>query len=141
MRAERAKQLLKNAVYRTIGETATTLGVIDAPEIRTLRVLMYHKINDKPENPVTVRLKKGSQRSTSRTSLQARGATARDSSGLSSRASVPELPISASPDGLTSEVTACIAARNGPRLHNTMHRAVGRRRHARGRAHSKFPRP
>lgn len=54
MRAERAKQLLKNAVYRTIGETATTLGVIDAPESRTLRVLMYHKINDKPENPVTV---------------------------------------------------------------------------------------
>lgn len=54
MRAERAKQLLKNAVYRTIGETATTLGAVDGAEGRTLRVLMYHKVNDKPENPVTV---------------------------------------------------------------------------------------
>lgn len=54
MRAERAKQLLKNAVYRTIGETATTLGAVDGAGSRTLRVLMYHKVNDKPENPVTV---------------------------------------------------------------------------------------
>ena len=54
MRAERAKQLLKNAVYRTIGETARTLGAVDSAESRTLRVLMYHKVNDKPENPVTV---------------------------------------------------------------------------------------
>lgn len=54
MRAERAKQLLKNAVYRTIGETATTLGAVDAAESRTLRVLMYHKVNDLAENPVTM---------------------------------------------------------------------------------------
>ena len=54
MRAERAKQLLKNAVYRTIGETAVALGAVDGAERRTLRVLMYHKINDQPENPVTV---------------------------------------------------------------------------------------
>jgi peptidoglycan/xylan/chitin deacetylase (PgdA/CDA1 family) len=54
VRAERAKQLLKNAVYRTIGETATTLGAVNGAGRRTLRVLMYHKINDQPENPVTV---------------------------------------------------------------------------------------
>jgi peptidoglycan/xylan/chitin deacetylase (PgdA/CDA1 family) len=54
VRAERAKQLLKNAVYRTIGETAVALGAVDGVERRTLRVLMYHKINDQPENPVTV---------------------------------------------------------------------------------------
>lgn len=53
MRAERAKQLLKNAVYRTIGETTTTLGAANGDE-RTLRVLMYHKVNDQLENPVTV---------------------------------------------------------------------------------------
>ncbi len=53
MRAERAKQLLKNAVYRTIGETSTALAPAD-DEARTLRVLMYHKVNDQPENPVTV---------------------------------------------------------------------------------------
>lgn len=54
MRAERAKQLLKNGVYRTIGEAATALGAVNGGERRTLRVLMYHKINDRPENPVTV---------------------------------------------------------------------------------------
>jgi peptidoglycan/xylan/chitin deacetylase (PgdA/CDA1 family) len=54
VRAERAKQLLKNAVYRTIGETAVALGAVDGDERRTLRVLMYHKVNDQPENPVTV---------------------------------------------------------------------------------------
>ena len=54
MRAERAKQLLKNAVYRSIGEAATAFGAVDGGEGRTLRVLMYHKVNDQPENPVTV---------------------------------------------------------------------------------------
>jgi peptidoglycan/xylan/chitin deacetylase (PgdA/CDA1 family) len=54
VRAERAKQLLKNAVYRTIGETATTLGAVNGADRRTLRVLMYHKVNDQAENPVTV---------------------------------------------------------------------------------------
>jgi peptidoglycan/xylan/chitin deacetylase (PgdA/CDA1 family) len=53
MRADRAKQLLKNAVYRTIGETASTLGAVDGHDA-TLRVLMYHKVNDIPRNPVTV---------------------------------------------------------------------------------------
>ncbi len=52
MRADRVKQLLKNGVYRTIGETASGLGVANGG--RTLRVLMYHKINDVPANPTTV---------------------------------------------------------------------------------------
>jgi len=53
MRAERVKQILKNGVYRTIGETAAavrTNGIGD----RHLRVLMYHKVNDLPENPLTM---------------------------------------------------------------------------------------
>ncbi len=54
MRADHLKQLLKNGVYRTLGEAATGAGVIDSDDERTLRVLMYHKINDEPENPVTV---------------------------------------------------------------------------------------
>src|SRR5919201_1666822 len=54
MRADRVKQLLKNSVYRTIGETATGIGAADGNGQRTLRVLMYHKINDVPENSVTV---------------------------------------------------------------------------------------
>jgi peptidoglycan/xylan/chitin deacetylase (PgdA/CDA1 family) len=53
MKPDRAKQLLKNAVYRTIGETAATLGAPDGHEA-TLRVLMYHKVNDVPGNSVTV---------------------------------------------------------------------------------------
>ncbi|MFY9581134.1 MAG: polysaccharide deacetylase family protein [Gaiellaceae bacterium] len=52
MRAERVKQLLKNGVYRTIGETATAIGANGTN--RTLRVLMYHKVNDLPENPLTM---------------------------------------------------------------------------------------
>ena len=48
------KQLLKNGVYRTLGEAATGAGVVDNGDARTLRVLMYHKINDQPENSVTV---------------------------------------------------------------------------------------
>ena len=53
MTAQQAKQLVKNALYRTIGETSTTLRL--APNgNRTLRVLMYHKVNDIPDNPTTV---------------------------------------------------------------------------------------
>ena len=54
MRADRAKQLLKNGVYRAIGETASELGIVDGSEERTLRVLMYHKVNDLTPNPTTV---------------------------------------------------------------------------------------
>jgi peptidoglycan/xylan/chitin deacetylase (PgdA/CDA1 family) len=51
--AQQAKQLVKNALYRTIGETSTAFRLNPNGE-RTLRVLMYHKINDIPENPTTV---------------------------------------------------------------------------------------
>ena len=54
MRADRAKQLLKNGVYRFIGETTSELGVVDGSDERTLRVLMYHKVNDLTPNPTTV---------------------------------------------------------------------------------------
>ncbi len=53
MRPEDLKQLLKNGVYRSIGEVATTVGADGIPE-RTLRVLMYHKVNDVEGNSVTV---------------------------------------------------------------------------------------
>jgi peptidoglycan/xylan/chitin deacetylase (PgdA/CDA1 family) len=53
MRAERIKQVLKNSVYRTIGETAAALGA-NANGNRSLRVLMYHKVNDLPGNPLTM---------------------------------------------------------------------------------------
>jgi peptidoglycan/xylan/chitin deacetylase (PgdA/CDA1 family) len=52
MRAVRTKQALKNAVYRAIGETVSGVGAANGP--RSLRVLMYHKVNDRPGNPVTV---------------------------------------------------------------------------------------
>jgi peptidoglycan/xylan/chitin deacetylase (PgdA/CDA1 family) len=52
MRATRTKQALKNAVYRAIGETVSGVGVANGT--RSLRVLMYHKVNDVPGNPVTV---------------------------------------------------------------------------------------
>src|SRR5918999_4199888 len=52
MRADRAKQLLKNGVYRAIGETMA--GHLDGEADRTLRVLMYHKVNDLWPNPTTV---------------------------------------------------------------------------------------
>jgi peptidoglycan/xylan/chitin deacetylase (PgdA/CDA1 family) len=52
-RPEYFKQLLKNGVYRSIGEMATTVGADGIPE-RTLRVLMYHKVNDVAGNSVTV---------------------------------------------------------------------------------------
>jgi peptidoglycan/xylan/chitin deacetylase (PgdA/CDA1 family) len=51
--AERVKQLLKNSVYRTIGETANGVGAANG-DGRTLRVLMYHKVNDVPKNPLTI---------------------------------------------------------------------------------------
>src|SRR5262245_47922286 len=54
MRADRAKQLLKNGVYRAIGETVTGVGALDGQGERTLRVLMYHKVNDLQPNPTTV---------------------------------------------------------------------------------------
>jgi peptidoglycan/xylan/chitin deacetylase (PgdA/CDA1 family) len=54
MRADRAKQLLKNGVYRAIGETVSGTGSLDGEDARTLRVLMYHKINDVTPNPTTV---------------------------------------------------------------------------------------
>src|SRR5262249_19423560 len=51
--AQQAKQIVKNALYRTIGETSTTLR-LTPNGANTLRVLMYHKVNDIPENPTTV---------------------------------------------------------------------------------------
>ena len=54
MRADRAKQLLKNGVYRAIGETVSGFGALDGGAERTLRVLMYHKVNDLWPNPTTV---------------------------------------------------------------------------------------
>jgi peptidoglycan/xylan/chitin deacetylase (PgdA/CDA1 family) len=54
MRADRAKQVLKNGVYRTIGETVAGAGALNGDSERTLRVLMYHKVNDVRPNPTTV---------------------------------------------------------------------------------------
>jgi peptidoglycan/xylan/chitin deacetylase (PgdA/CDA1 family) len=54
MRADRAKQLLKNGIYRAIGETVAGAGRLDGGADRTLRVLMYHKVNDLHPNPTTV---------------------------------------------------------------------------------------
>lgn len=54
MRADRAKQLLKNGVYRALGETVSGAGGLDGETERTLRVLMYHKVNDLWPNPTTV---------------------------------------------------------------------------------------
>jgi peptidoglycan/xylan/chitin deacetylase (PgdA/CDA1 family) len=54
MRADRAKQLLKNGVYRAIGETMSGAGPVDGESDRTLRALMYHKVNDLWPNPTTV---------------------------------------------------------------------------------------
>jgi len=51
--ASRLKQVLKNSVYRTIGETATAIGANGTGD-RSLRVLMYHKVNDVPGNPLTM---------------------------------------------------------------------------------------
>jgi peptidoglycan/xylan/chitin deacetylase (PgdA/CDA1 family) len=53
MRADRIKQVLKNSVYRTIGETTSAIGA-NGNGNRSLRVLMYHKVNDLPGNPLTM---------------------------------------------------------------------------------------
>src|SRR5919204_4036692 len=53
MRADRVKQVLKNSVYRTIGEAAVAVGA-NGNGHRSLRVLMYHKVNDLPGNPLTM---------------------------------------------------------------------------------------
>jgi peptidoglycan/xylan/chitin deacetylase (PgdA/CDA1 family) len=54
MKATRAKQALKNAAYRAIGETVAGTGALNGSAGRTLRALMYHKVNDIPDNAVTV---------------------------------------------------------------------------------------
>jgi peptidoglycan/xylan/chitin deacetylase (PgdA/CDA1 family) len=54
VRAERLKQLVKNGVYRALGEAATAVGAANGGPDRTLRVLMYHKVNDLSENPPSV---------------------------------------------------------------------------------------
>jgi peptidoglycan/xylan/chitin deacetylase (PgdA/CDA1 family) len=53
MTAQQAKQAVKNALYRTIGETSTAIGLRPGRE-QTLTILMYHKVNDIPDNPTTV---------------------------------------------------------------------------------------
>ncbi len=53
MRAEELKQVLKNSVYRALGETATGLGAVNG-DGRSLRVLMYHKVNDLPNNRMSI---------------------------------------------------------------------------------------
>ena len=50
---EQIKQALKNSVYRAIGETATGLGAVDGHD-RSLRALMYHKVNDLPNNRMSI---------------------------------------------------------------------------------------
>jgi peptidoglycan/xylan/chitin deacetylase (PgdA/CDA1 family) len=52
--AERAKQLLKNGVYRTLGEATSVVAPPNGDGRRALRVLMYHKVNDLPGNPLSV---------------------------------------------------------------------------------------
>ncbi|TML21784.1 MAG: polysaccharide deacetylase family protein [Actinobacteria bacterium] len=54
MRADRGKQLLKNGVYRVLGEATSEVGIPNGDDERTLRVLMYHKVNDLSPNPTTV---------------------------------------------------------------------------------------
>src|SRR5512146_3102327 len=50
---EQIKQLLKNSVYRAIGETANGIGAVNG-DGRSLRVLMYHKVNDLPNNRMSM---------------------------------------------------------------------------------------
>jgi peptidoglycan/xylan/chitin deacetylase (PgdA/CDA1 family) len=50
---QQGKQLVKNALYRSIGETSAALGLA-SNGAASLRVLMYHKVNDIPDNPTTV---------------------------------------------------------------------------------------
>ena len=53
MTVQQGKQLVKNALYRTIGETSSAFGLGPNGDA-ALRVLMYHKVNDIPDNPTTV---------------------------------------------------------------------------------------
>jgi peptidoglycan/xylan/chitin deacetylase (PgdA/CDA1 family) len=53
MRLERPKQLVKNSVYRSLGEV-TMRRPRRAGSSSALRVLMYHKVNDTRHNSVTV---------------------------------------------------------------------------------------
>src|SRR6202451_2570568 len=57
MTAQQAKQVVKNALYRTIGETSTALRLQPDAQ-KTLSILMYHKVNDLPDNPTTVPVRK-----------------------------------------------------------------------------------
>lgn len=50
---EQIKQLLKNSVYRAIGEAASGIGAAGGDD-RSLRVLMYHKVNDLPGNRMSI---------------------------------------------------------------------------------------
>ena len=50
---EQLKQVLKNSVYRAIGETANGIGAVNG-DGRSLRVLMYHKVNDLPNNRMSM---------------------------------------------------------------------------------------
>ena len=50
---EQIKQALKNSVYRAIGETASGIGAVNGDD-RSLRVLMYHKVNDLPNNRMSI---------------------------------------------------------------------------------------
>ena len=54
MLAYRALQLAKNGLYRVTGEAVNGVGDRDDGTARTLRVLMYHKVNDLSPNPITV---------------------------------------------------------------------------------------
>jgi peptidoglycan/xylan/chitin deacetylase (PgdA/CDA1 family) len=54
VRADELKQILKNGVYRSLGEAATGVGAANGLYARTLCVLMYHKVNDVDDNTVTV---------------------------------------------------------------------------------------
>jgi peptidoglycan/xylan/chitin deacetylase (PgdA/CDA1 family) len=54
VRADRTKQLLKNGVYRALGEAVNGAGIVDGDAERVLRVLMYHKVNDLWPNPTSV---------------------------------------------------------------------------------------
>jgi len=54
VRAGELKQILKNGVYRSLGEAATGMGAVNGLHERTLCVLMYHKVNGVDGNTVTV---------------------------------------------------------------------------------------
>lgn len=53
MRLERPKQQVKNGVYRALGEV-TIRAPRRASQDSPLRVLMYHKVNDKAHNSISV---------------------------------------------------------------------------------------